>query len=163
MFPKNFQVLKIPARSTLLRAKCLESLKASTSATLAARGGSEGDLGCFGRCRRAAFTGSAVDILFRRVGGQKNLWPVSLLPRTAQPFHSFLPRGAASRPSRSKLPRHRFVIGYLLIRQPPPQPARRYWSSSPVNAPSSGRQQWIPGSLPQGTPVRHPSPATTNG
>lgn len=163
MFPKNSPVLKIPARSTLLCAKWLVSVKSSTSATLAARGGCEGDFGCFGRCRRTAFKGVAVDIFFRRVGEQKTLWRGSLLPRTAQQFHSFLPRGAASRPSASKRPRHRFVVGYLLIRQPPLQPAKRYWSSSPANAPSSGRQQWIPGSPHPGTPVRHPAPAATNG
>ncbi len=163
MFPKNSPVLKIPARSLLLHANWPVSMKASTSATLAARGWCEGDFGCLGECRRTALTVAAVDIFFRRVGGQKTLWRGRLLPRTAQQFHSCLPRGAASRPSGSKLPRHRLVIGYLLIRQPPLQPVRRYWSSFPANARSSGRRRWIPESPRRGTPARHPAPAATNG
>jgi hypothetical protein len=47
MFPENFEVLKIPARSRILSAKSWVSVMGATSATLAARGGVEGDFGCF--------------------------------------------------------------------------------------------------------------------
>jgi hypothetical protein len=44
MFRNNFQVLKIPARSKLMRAKSWISTITSTSATLAARRGGEGEV-----------------------------------------------------------------------------------------------------------------------
>jgi hypothetical protein len=44
MFRNNFQVLKIPARSTLMFAKSQISAFTSTSATLAARRGDEGEV-----------------------------------------------------------------------------------------------------------------------
>ncbi|WP_438300679.1 hypothetical protein [Pseudomonas sp. NMS19W] len=44
MFRNNFQVLKIPARSMLMRAKSWITAITSTSATLAARRAGEGDL-----------------------------------------------------------------------------------------------------------------------
>jgi hypothetical protein len=45
MFPENFEVLKIPARSRIMPAESWISVMAATSATLAARGGYEGGFG----------------------------------------------------------------------------------------------------------------------
>jgi hypothetical protein len=88
MFPENFQVLKIPARSQLLSAKSWVSVMGATSATLAARGGSEGDFGGFASCLRQAVLLSGVEILFRPVNEQKittTLWERACSRRL---FHS---------------------------------------------------------------------------
>jgi hypothetical protein len=67
MFPGNFSVLKIPARSRIMSAKSWVSVMASTSATLAAKGGCEGDFAGFEGCARHAVRFSGVEILFRLV------------------------------------------------------------------------------------------------
>ena len=67
MFPENFPVLKIPARSRIMSAKSWVSVMATTSATLAARGGVEGDFGCFDGYPAHAVWFSGVEILFRLV------------------------------------------------------------------------------------------------
>jgi len=67
MFPENFQVLKIPARSKILSAKSWKSVKGATSATLAAKGGGEGDFGCLDGYPARAVWFSGVEILFRPV------------------------------------------------------------------------------------------------
>jgi hypothetical protein len=72
MFPGNFSVLKIPARSRIMSAKSWVSVMASTSATLAAKGGCEGDFGCFAGCLRPAVLLSGVEILFRLANEEKN-------------------------------------------------------------------------------------------
>ena len=67
MFPENFEVLKIPARSRIMSAKSWVSVMAATSATLAARGGCEGEFGCFEQEVREQFRVAGVEILFRLV------------------------------------------------------------------------------------------------
>ncbi|UQS91416.1 hypothetical protein M5C90_08965 [Pseudomonas chlororaphis subsp. piscium] len=71
MFPGNFEVLKIPARSMLLSAKSSISAMASTSATLAAREGYGEGLtvseGIFGQLSRGR-----VLIFFPACGALKN-------------------------------------------------------------------------------------------
>jgi hypothetical protein len=68
MFPENFEVLKISARSTLLYAKSLKSVKASTSATLAARGRGKRGFACSRRYERTVFAKTVVDISCRPTG-----------------------------------------------------------------------------------------------
>jgi hypothetical protein len=67
MFPENFRVLKIPARSRIMSAKSWGSVMAATSATLAARGRGEGDFGCLEGYPAHAVWFSGVEILFRLV------------------------------------------------------------------------------------------------
>ena len=67
MFPENFQVLKIPARSRILSAKYWVSAMGATSATMAARDGGEGDFGCLDGYPAHAVWFSGVEILFRLV------------------------------------------------------------------------------------------------
>ncbi len=77
MFRMIYEVLKIPARSTLLCAKSLESAMSSTSATLAARIWTEREFDYLSVCLWMAFAGSTVDIFFRPVNHSKiaqNLW-----------------------------------------------------------------------------------------
>jgi hypothetical protein len=71
MFPENFEVLKIPARSRILSAKSWVSVMAATSATLAARGGVEGDFAECGSCKKRVRLASGVEILFRRANEEK--------------------------------------------------------------------------------------------
>ncbi|MNP45208.1 hypothetical protein D3C76_1391100 [compost metagenome] len=65
MFPRNSEVLKIPARSTLLYAKSLVTTMASTSATLPAKRWAERGFDYFRACLRMVFTDATVDIFFR--------------------------------------------------------------------------------------------------
>jgi hypothetical protein len=67
MFPENFPVLKIPARSRILSANSPVSVMGAISATMAARDGSEGDFGCLDGYPAHAVWFSGVEILFRLV------------------------------------------------------------------------------------------------
>lgn len=158
MFPGNFHVLKIPARSRLLSTNSWVSAIGATSATLAARGGCEGDFGRLGAGVCRGSVNAAVEILFRPANHQeiaRILWERACSRRH---FHS---RHHRRRPLRirEQVRSHRFGVFTRLQ----PQPARRYWSSSRANDPSSDRLRSTPASPHRGTPARHPSPAATNG
>jgi len=158
MFPGIFHVLKISARSPLLSANYRGSVIGATSATLAARGRCEGDFGRLGAGVCSGSVNAAVEILFRPANHQEIaqiLWERACSRRH---FHS---RHHRRRPLRirEQARSHRFGVFTRLQ----PQPARRYWSSSRVNDPSSSKPQSTPASPHRGTPARHPSPAATNG
>jgi len=164
MFPGNFEVLKIPARSMLLSAKSSISAMASTSATLAAREGCGEGVGCFGRNFRTAFTGTGVDIFFRPGRTEKSHRTCGSQPAGDD---SFIIKTALTDIALS-------LVGWLLqvfafyraicaIRRARLQLGKRYWSSSPASDRSSNKPQSTPGSPRRGTPARHPAPAATNG
>ena len=159
MFPDIFEVLKIPARSTLFIAGSQITTIAATSATLAARRFSEGGFGSCGRYLGGLLRLLSVEISFRAKRCAKNvqnLWEraCSRRRRASRLLHQLTDR---FREQARTLSRRRPV------RRQPSRPATRCWSSSPASAPSSGKRQSTPGSLRQGTPARHPAPAAMRG